>query len=86
MIIGVFPPRGRPLAAHGNAVGLIRYKTLSNAGAPQDEATLLDGPGMLGCLFSVFFFGDGFPMALPWAKREVPLAGRQICRKAARFF
>ncbi len=25
-----------------------------------------------------FFLGDGFPMALPWAEREVPLAGRQI--------
>jgi hypothetical protein len=22
--------------------------------------------------------GDGFPMALPWAGREVPLTGRQI--------
>jgi hypothetical protein len=28
MITGVFPPRrGRPLAAHGNPVGLIRYQT-----------------------------------------------------------
>ncbi len=26
----------------------------------------------------VFFLGDGFPMALPWAGREVPLTGRQI--------
>ncbi len=25
-----------------------------------------------------FFFGNGFPMALPWAEGEVPLAGRQI--------
>jgi hypothetical protein len=25
-----------------------------------------------------FFLGDDFPMALPWAKREVPLAGRPI--------
>jgi hypothetical protein len=25
-----------------------------------------------------FFLGDGFPMALPWAEREEPLAGRQI--------
>jgi hypothetical protein len=25
-----------------------------------------------------FFLGDGLPMALPWAEREVPLAGRQI--------
>jgi hypothetical protein len=34
----------------------------------------------------VFFFGDGFPMALPWAGREVPLAGRQIWRKSAPLF
>ncbi len=34
----------------------------------------------------VFFFGDGFPMALPWAEREVPLAGRQIWRKSAPLF
>jgi hypothetical protein len=27
---------------------------------------------------AAFFLGDGFPMALPWAEREVPLAGRQI--------
>jgi hypothetical protein len=29
MITGVFSAPGRLLAAHGNAVGLIRYKTLS---------------------------------------------------------
>jgi hypothetical protein len=29
----------------------------------------------------VFFFGVGFPMALPWAGREVPPAGRQIWQK-----
>jgi hypothetical protein len=28
-----------------------------------------------------FFLGDGFPMALPWAKEEVPLAGRQIANR-----
>ncbi len=27
---------------------------------------------------SAFFLGDGFPMATPWAEREVPLARRQI--------
>ncbi len=26
---------------------------------------------------SAFLLGDGFPMALPWAEREVPIAGRQ---------
>jgi hypothetical protein len=25
-----------------------------------------------------FFLGYGFPTALPWAEREVPLAGRRI--------
>ena len=34
----------------------------------------------------VFFFGDGFPLALPWAERAVPLAGRQIWRKSAPLF
>jgi hypothetical protein len=57
-------------------VGLIRYKTLIPEGAPHDEATLSDGPGMFGVPFQgVFFFGGGFPMALPWAGGEVPLRG-----------
>ena len=25
-----------------------------------------------------FFWGDGFPMALPWAEGEMPVVGRQI--------
>ena len=46
MTTGVFPlRRGRPLAAHGNAVGLIRYQTGSPERAPHEEATLSDGPG-----------------------------------------
>jgi hypothetical protein len=46
MITGVFPlRRGRPLAAHGNAVGLIRYQTGSPERAPHEEATLSDGSG-----------------------------------------
>ncbi len=28
-----------------------------------------------------FFLGDGFPMALPWAEGDVPLAGRQIANR-----
>jgi hypothetical protein len=27
-----------------------------------------------------FFFRDGFPMALPWAEGDVPLAGRQTAK------
>ena len=51
MITGVPPPRrGRPLAAHGNAVGLIRFKTLSPARAPHEDATLSEGPGILALL------------------------------------
>ena len=40
----------------------------------------------LGALSGRIVFGDGFPMALPWAGREVPLAGRQIGRKFAPLF
>jgi hypothetical protein len=60
-------------------MGLIRYKTLSPAGAPHDDATHLKWAGQVGVpLQGVFFLRDGFPMALPWAGKEVPLAGRQI--------
>ena len=39
----------------------------------------LERAGQVGVPFQgVFFLGDGFPMALPWAGREVPLTGRQI--------
>ena len=40
-IAGIFTSRrDRLLSAHGNAMGLIRYKTVSPAGAPQDDATI----------------------------------------------
>ncbi len=35
-------------------------------------------PACSGALSGRMLFGDGFPMALPWAARKVPLAGRQI--------
>ncbi len=76
-IIGAFPPRrGRPLAAHGNAVGLIRYKTLSPAGAPHDEATLSDGAGRLGRPFRAYsFLGTVFPWRCHGLKERCPLRG-----------
>ncbi len=56
-------------------------------GAHHDEATLSDGPGVFGCPFRAHsFLGDGFPMALPWAEREVPLAGRQIANHPENFY
>ena len=39
----------------------------------------LERAGQVGVPFQgVFFLGDGFPMALPWAGREVPHTGRPI--------
>ena len=88
MLTGVFPPRrGMPLAAHGNAVGLIRNKTMKPLkGRPMRKPRFrMDWAGE-GALSGRIFFGDGFPMALPWAEREVPLAGRQIWRKSGPVF
>ncbi len=42
----------------------------------------LERAGQLEVPFQgAFFLGDGFPMALPWAEREVPLAGPQIANR-----
>jgi hypothetical protein len=59
-------------------MGLIRYKTLSPAGAPHDDATHLKWAGQVGVpLQGVFFLGDGFPMALPWAGK-VPFVSYRL--------
>ena len=88
MITGVPPPRrGRPLAAHGNAVGLIRFKTLSPTRGAPSGCHSFGGTGHVRVPFQGgFFFGDSFPMALPWAGRKVPLTGRQTWRKSAPIF
>ena len=86
-IIGVFPPRrGRPLAAHGIALGLIRYKILSPVGAPHDDATLSDGPGMLGCPFRAYsFLGTVFPWRCHGLKEKCPLRGVRVAANPCRF-
>ena len=78
--------RGRPLAAHGIAVGLIRYKTLSPVGAPHDDATLSDGPGRLGCPFRAYsFLGTVFPWRCHGLKEECPLRGVRFGKSLGRF-
>ncbi len=38
---GTSPPRrGTPLAAHGNAMGMFRFKSKSPVGAPHDDAPI----------------------------------------------
>ena len=72
-----FPSRrGRPLAVHGHAVGSIRYRALSPAGAPHDEATVSDGPRMLACPFRAYsFWGTVFPWRCHGLKEKCPLRG-----------
>jgi hypothetical protein len=83
MITGVFPPRrGGPLAAHGNAVGLIRYKTLSPEGASHDEATLSDGPDMLECPFREYFFWGRFSHGVAMGSRRSAPCGASDLAKA----
>ncbi len=55
-------------------MGLIRYKTQSPAGAPHDDATIWNGPGAWSALTGRFVWNH-FPMVLPWAESELPLAG-----------
>ena len=75
-ITGAFPPRwGRLLATHGNAMGLVPFKTVSPEGAPQEDATIWNGPGRLECPYRAYFKPNHIPTALPWAVSELPLAG-----------
>jgi hypothetical protein len=87
LILGVFPPRrGMPLAAHGNAVGLIRFKTLSPAGAPHEDATLSEGPGMLGGPFRAdSFLGTVFPWRCHGLEEKCPVRGVRLGENPRRF-
>ena len=63
-------------AAHGHAVGSIRNKALSPAAAPNDEATISDGPSMLACPFSASsFWGTFFPWRCHGLEEKCPLRG-----------
>ena len=87
MITGVFPPRrGGPLAAHGNAVGLIRYKTLSPVWAPHDAATNWNGLRRLGCPFRAASFWGQFShgVAMGW-KRIAPYGALGLAEVRAGF-
>ena len=64
-----------PLAAYGNALGLVRVKTVSPAGAPHEDATVWNGPGKLEFADRKHFVWDQFPMTLPCAASGLPRAG-----------
>jgi hypothetical protein len=72
------PTRGRPLAAHGYVMGLVPFKTVSPAGAPQEDATIWNGPGKLECPCRACFVRDQIPMALPWPASELPLGASDL--------
>ena len=74
------PRRGRLRTAHGNATGLARYKTVSPAGAPYDDATIEIGPGRLGGPFRADSF---LGLVVPWRchglRVKCPSRGGRFC-------
>jgi hypothetical protein len=67
-------------------VGLIGYKTLSPVGASHDEATLSNGPGMLGCPFRASsFWGTVFPWRCHGLKVNCPCGASDLAKIRAGF-
>ena len=87
MITGVFSPRrGSLLAAHGNAVGMVRYKRQALKGRPMMKPSLEWIGQVRVPLQGDFCLG----MVVPWRchglRVACPFQGRQILRESAHVF
>ena len=82
----IFAPKGQSTRSPRQRRGYGPLQTLSPERAPHDEALFgMDRAGS-GALAGRFLFGDGCPMALPWAASGVPLPGASdFARVRARF-